>query len=119
MGQMTACYGFVHRAVLERHAGWPESSEMRIQIEDSGIVHEDSERERDDIVSIVRACIVTVVRPVRKAVGSQVCERLFEFRVRVSLSALVGTASQKHGAERKKGWSFQMLCAAPCKSRAA
>ena len=43
MGQMTACYGFVHRAVLERHAGWPESSKMTIQIEDSGIVHEDSE----------------------------------------------------------------------------
>ena len=33
----------MHRAVLERHAGWPESSKMRIQIEDSGIVHEDSE----------------------------------------------------------------------------
>ena len=33
-----------HRwAVCERHAGWPESSKMRIQREDSGIVHEDSE----------------------------------------------------------------------------
>ena len=43
MGHMNACFGFVHRAVCERHAGWPESSKMRIQREDSGIVHEDSE----------------------------------------------------------------------------
>ena len=43
MGQMNACAGVVHRAVFEGHAGWPESSKMRIQREDSGIAHEDSE----------------------------------------------------------------------------
>ena len=42
-GQLSACFGFVYRTVFERHAGWPESSKMRIQREDSGIVHEDSE----------------------------------------------------------------------------
>ena len=43
MGQINACFGFVRRAVFERHAGWPESSKMMIQRENSGLVHEDSE----------------------------------------------------------------------------